>query len=262
MKQLIKVLSGVCGIVMLFAAMGNAFVLHEWNVDLASPDALNRGYLDVNTPTGGSNLRYITEDNAQLEPNPDRAGGNWYVGPEFSPRNLNDAEALYADTDNTYLYLCVIQGMPFDDVNTGAGDIGLDIDRDGNFEFGLDMLGQNSANLMGDCSWISGKNWHNTVDTTDYFYRISGGTVVPSETLFAFSDNINSHYTIEARIPLAALGLVPSDGYNVHWGMGCSNDYLDLQVAPVPEASSMMLMGSGLLGFISIGTRRLMAKRK
>jgi lipopolysaccharide/colanic/teichoic acid biosynthesis glycosyltransferase len=76
---------------------------------------------------------------------------------------------------------------------------------------------------------------------------------------FVYSGDQNSHYVMEARIPLGLLGL--ADAYhllNIHWTMECGNDALDLgaDVDPVPEPSTMALMFMGIVGSLAAFVRK------
>jgi hypothetical protein len=54
-------------------------------------------------------------------------------------------------------------------------------------------------------------------------------------------------YSIEAKIDRDLLGPVTS--YKLHWTMGCGNDAIDLCANPIPEPTSLFLLGGGLALF-------------
>ncbi|MFC2061068.1 PEP-CTERM sorting domain-containing protein [Elusimicrobiota bacterium] len=228
-------------------------MVDDWGVDLLSAD--DKGYLDSNLPSGGLNIDVITEDNA------DDSEGWQYVGPgQTYDGNQFDVEAIYFDNDRDYAYIAIVQGLG---INGGTapnnpilmpGDIAIDIDNNSEtgaagYELGISIA---DSHLYGVTEWDGVfYNQHSVANP----WQISSGNDLGLVD-FAYSGNQNSHYVLEARIPMSLLNLTYGDKHmlNIHWTQECGNDYLNLEadINPIPEPGSIMLLGVGILGIIGI----------
>ena len=116
----------------------------DWGIDLSA--ANSKYYLDTHLPSGGQNIDYITEDNT------DKFTQWSTVGPGSSYYNYFDLEAIYFDNDQTNAYVAVIQGMPISGYHVSGyptfypGDIGIDLNNDGVYEYGLDVREYDAVN--------------------------------------------------------------------------------------------------------------------
>lgn len=77
---------------------------------------------------------------------------------------------------------------------------------------------------------------------------------------FAYSSiAVNSHYVMEAKIPLAMIGIGhgESDVW-LSWTMECGNDFLKMKAdaAVAPEPMTLVLLSGGLLGVFSTRRKR------
>lgn len=257
-------------LIALFAATlsAHAYVIDgmvdDWAVNLSA--AVNRYYLNSDLPSGGLDIDYVTEDNA------DSTNKVWYVGPQYSLGNICDAEAMYFDNDATNIYIAIIQGLPINGAALPAGwspsyirpgDIALNLDGNSTYEYGLDILSSSQAVLKKNCTWATGQ-YSGTP------YQIASGSIVNSSVAFACSTSaVNGHYVIETSIPLSALGLTAETVKTlaIHWTMSCGNDYLtlnaDINPVPVPEPSTFFLMIIGAMGsLLSFGRRRYAELRR
>lgn len=223
-------------------------------------------------------------------------GGNW---------NVNNI-GVY--TDNDYLYFGLETGFDlkngekhYND-NTYAGDIALDFDSDGSFEFGInfDFNGSNqpSLNIYKVDSWkttntmdnknnyqyddrvnrVTGSNGYSS--NSHYSYRTpisvtNGSAIGNSSSYFVGFDEANNSVktnTIEGAIDLDLLNSELSNIYGsqykaddvaILWTMSCGNDVLDATGSitntpppAVPEPSTYMLFGFGLIGLSALGRRK------
>ncbi len=257
--------------ILLSATSSFAYVIdgnvNDWGIDLASavnggsgtkPSATYvNGYLDNNLPSGGNDIDYWTEDNA------DKNSSGWiFVGPGYTHNsNTYDAEAIYFDNDATYAYIAIVTGLSRTEVSYPAGDLFINVGSasDPFNSTAVPSVGSTFAINPLTGNFYELKNT-TTLLSTEYF---SAGN--PWKTRFAsatlkynlgadlkYVDQANSHNVIETKIALADLGLSETDTDNIwlHWTMKCGNDVLNLKadVNAVPEPATIFLFSSSLLG--------------
>ena len=138
------------------------------------------------------------------------------------------------------------------------GDLALDIGNDRTFEFGLRFWEQ-TPSLIAATSWT---NVYYTQHSDSNPWRANGSPVAVLADEFDVAkgtmtdDYGNLSYYLEGHIGLSALGL--SD-FNTpiasNFTMYCGNDSGGTTAAPVPEPTTMILLGTGLLG-IGIFSRK------
>ncbi len=239
--------------VTLISLAGNAHayivdgLVNDWGVSLTAAGAQYRNYLDTHLPSSPT-ADHVTEDNV------DYRDGTVFVGPGWSVHNIYDAEALYMDNDLSNLYLALITGLPKSEVTYPSGDLFIDTGKyqdptspfynPKKYQYGIDIA---TSKLY------SVDSWQDVVHFADANpWRIGASKTFIADVPFFYSGEQNTHYVLEAGVPLNLLGLKDKDAVYLHWTMKCGNDTLNLHgdVNAVPEPATMALFGTGLAGML------------
>jgi hypothetical protein len=206
-----------------------------------------------------------------------------YLNPGYGGQAY-DAEAIYTTWDSDYLYIGIMTGRAQDAGGWTAGDISFDLGSDGSFEYGLVTSDATSSHpdgigAPGDFYDVTDWNYgiwtapgvHNETDITPYKVAhptsIKAGTKTGNATSFSYSDgftgygawNSDTHYFISAAIDLDLFGgssALLDDGFSAHWTANCNNDWIQQDVAAVPEPSVLWLFSIGFIGLLSSGISR------
>jgi len=195
-----------------------------------------------------------------------RPGTGGYLDPGWGGQDY-DAEAFYFTADEQYAYFLVVTGVaPNGTCNRTPGDIALDIDRDGTWDFGIETTG-NDGNIVG--ALYSDVDWHETtIFPSSSPAYILDGTVAwePDFSSLFYSSVGYDHYVIEAAVPLSALPLALSPvPFTAHWTMKCGNDEVDVEAElpaiPEPTTSTMLCGGIIALAFAKVKARKEKKKR-
>lgn len=255
MKKLFLIISA-----MSFCLAGNAQAyvvdgsVSDWGIDLFAPGAASVNYLNTHTPN--SPVQFFTEDNAS-----NATPGNVFVGPGWSTGNLYDAETIYFDNDATNAYIAIITGLPQFGATYPPGDIFLDTGKyqdpssptynPNKYEYGIDIA---TSKLY------SVDLWENVVFFPEANpWAIGSGTFL-ADVPFVYSGLQNTHYVLEASLPISYLNIEDDDPLWLHWTMHCGNDIVNLRATAsvtTPEPASAALFASGLsFAFARLRRRR------
>lgn len=260
--KVIKIFAVTCLAVLAFVPAASAVYVidgnvSDWGVNLSAPGAQNKPYLNTHLPSGGNNIDYVTEDNADLN------DGTIFVGPGYSIGNQYDAEAMYMDNDSQYLYLAIVTGLSPFEASFPAGDVFFDtgIYQDPfsslydikKYSFGIDVLTG---------KFYSVSSWQDAVyaqHASANPWKMGANKTFLGDVDFLYTTtSVNSHYVMEAKIPLSFLSLDAQNDHDVwsHWTMMCGNDPLNLHgdvnanAVPEPATVSLMLLGGAGLGLV------------
>ncbi|OEU41648.1 hypothetical protein BGV40_13815 [Methanosarcina sp. Ant1] len=181
-----------------------------------------------------------------------------------------DIEALYFDDDAQNMYIAIVTSLSqYGHSGVEAGDIAIDLDRDGVYEYGIKTTGD--AQTMG----LIRKNptWSGPTDfssSTPNTFNINSGSPAGKASLryelvsnadelvnYGSSQQKYPNYIIEAGIPKSSIGN-PTVGQtsNIHVTIGCGNDLIELIPVTfktnIPEFPSMALPVAAILGVMFI----------
>jgi hypothetical protein len=195
------------------------------------------------TPTG-SGVYWVEED-------------NWgSAHPDFpSGGELYDVEAMYCDLVGNMAYVALVTSFPGVGVDGSVpGDVGIDLDMDGTYEYGLRTTGTRAGAIYADPIWTTTSGFPLSSPAC-----IVGGTLVDCQPLVyrqtGFMDNGYPTWIMESRLDLSRLG-GPPESFELHWTMSCGNDMLNLRTDPVPEPGTFFLLAPGLAALWGFSRRR------
>ena len=195
------------------------------------------------TPAGAS-VSWVQEDNWGSAHPDFPSGGEQY-----------DAEAMYCDITGGMAYVALVTSFPRMGIQSALpGDFGIDLNMDGIYEYGLKTTGAHAGGLFANPTWLT---------TTDFPIsspsRIIGGTLLDMQPLayqqLEITENGYPTWVIEGRFDWASLGS-PTGTMGLHWTMDCGNDMLNLEVNPIPEPATVLLLAPGLAALYGYSRRR------
>lgn len=164
-----------------------------------------------------------------------------------------DLEAGYAVVSGGYLWVAMVSSFPESgwDLNGTAvepGDLAIDIDGDGLYEFGVKGWGTMAGRMVENPTWSLP---HASIGLpANGPSTATGGTFRGFASFIYFDAGVlepdGTHtYIIEMAIPMVVLG--DWDLISLHYTQTCGNDALDWDI-PIPEPSCVALMALVALG--------------
>lgn len=197
----------------------------------------------------------------------DWVGSGGYVGPGYGGQSF-DVEylALYMDGSDLYFALKTGFNVTSGVLNGGylykPGDFAIDVNNDGTYDYALDFsVSGSTANY----SLYQVTAWKNSMyaqhaAADPYEYK----TATTSSPLLSFTGakgTSGSSYVLEGGFDMSYLTLYDGGPVTLHWTMECGNDYLNVTTSPVPEPSTLMLLGGGVLAAMGLA-RKTRKKRQ
>jgi hypothetical protein len=192
----------------------------------------------------GTAVSWIQEDNWGSAHPDFPSGGEQY-----------DAEAMYFDISGGMAYVALVTSFPSSGIYSSLpGDFGIDLNMDGIYEYGLKTTGAMAGGLYADPTWLNTSSFPISSPS-----RIIGGTLLDMQPLvYQQTEIVENGYptwVIEGRFDWASLGS-PTGSMGLHWTMDCGNDMLNLEVNPVPEPATILLLAPGLAALYGYSRRR------
>ena len=159
--------------------------------------------------------------------------GDLFLSSEWTPFGVGQYLGDDYNTGTTWTY-----GFALDDRYAAGGGIGTLYQLNGN----------NNADALLSDDFLSGGTFRNgqeiAVDTGGDITNIRTGAWTVNADHLSFSFDISG------------TELLNGPEIAVHWGMTCGNDIIE-GAAPVPEPSTMLLFGTGLIGLARLSRKRL-----
>ena len=279
-----RVIQRRCSIHSRVRSLTAALSLFAWAGSASAVPIIDGSIADWGLTRTGQASDWTPNSGVQGHTVDDQTGGTAvYLNPGFGGQRY-DAEAIYVTWDASNLYVLAVTGLPNTMIHNpanghyAAGDILLDFGNNGSFEYGLVV--RNIAGLtpggvyeVGTLSygiWATPGVRADVNNPSPYAVAVKTGAKVGDGQLsYSVIGNslgmysTDTHYAIEASIPLLALGDDWGKGLplSVQWTMYCANDIISTTVTTptgrVPEPGIPGLIAAVLVAGCARGIRFL-----
>jgi len=236
----------------------------DWIVEDNIDGASYPGYKDWTgySATGVHIKGHGTSYGLYAEPTIEDKNGKMWVQPVGGEQS--DIEAFYFDSDATNAYFAIVTSVP-ESGWIAIGDLALDIDKDGYYEYGIALHGTDKGKVYKNPTWTKPSDFPDSEPC-----RITGGKPTGNGLISYndthISDNERTNYIIEVSVPRDALGNPPGTQLsNLHATITCGNDVIELEEVTweeIPEFTTIAIPVGMIFGLFYFYRRKRQSREE